>query len=488
MITPINGVKITALQRSLSAQGMSAVKVVPPGFAQNLTGIDSLKRLPNLHQELTDLIRTKFGIEVNDILCDREAKIEILSCDPPFMERVRNANGNPGVLGHIVVIEMENDNLGKLYLLRNENNVASIIDREKMLAKTEATALPVRALTWLKGVISIESFAFGKDTLKPAMIEPFKKDGIEIGEILLDQAAKVKLTGMMPSFKDRIARGETAEEIFPNLELSLLSAGTEAGPNLYILGDKTNIAKASDPFLNEPLTAETLDGLSKDKTKPAEVRPKIEAIDWPQRMYDSDAKSIAANILFEPSRFASVSLPDSPLDKLLFLFSALELWKVSWVTIPINRNHILAEIGRLYESINDSSQKQNLADIGITCALQLLERDRSDQWAGIISLAGIPIPTGHPKLPEISRKLAQIITASEHWPNVKAAAEVALKIKDSFPEPERALIKSAAEQMAKVYSVSSRSYGIDMMFDAQKQTNEIAALLEKIINDFGATK
>ena len=139
MVTPVNGNKIAALQRSLSVQGMSTVKVVPSGALQGLAGIDSLRRLPNLHQELTDLIKTKFGIEVTDILCDREAKLEILGCNPPFIERVRNSNGNPGVLGHTVIFEIESETSGKLYFLKNEKNIE--------MAKADSPGAPTNNLS-----------------------------------------------------------------------------------------------------------------------------------------------------------------------------------------------------------------------------------------------------------------------------------------------------------------------------------------------------
>jgi len=126
MVTPINGAKIAGLQQTFALKGMGKVLVVEPGRLQSLSGIDSLKRLPNLHQELTNLIRTKFGIEVSDIFCDREAKLEILGCNPSFLERIRNANGNLEVLGHTVVFEMKNETRGKLYLLGNSNNIEKI--------------------------------------------------------------------------------------------------------------------------------------------------------------------------------------------------------------------------------------------------------------------------------------------------------------------------------------------------------------------------
>jgi len=138
MVTPINGNKLAVLQKLFSAQGMSTVKVVSTGVMQTMPGIDSLKCLPNLHQELTRLVKTKFGIEVTEIFCDREAKLEILGCNPPFVERVRNANGNPEVLGHMIVIEMEDENSGKLYFLRSDKNVGSMMTRDVLLAKIGA--------------------------------------------------------------------------------------------------------------------------------------------------------------------------------------------------------------------------------------------------------------------------------------------------------------------------------------------------------------
>jgi len=135
MVAPINKSQTTALQLSLSSKGIEKVKVIDFSQMLKFPGIESLKRLPNLHQELTDLIKTKFGIEVTEIFCDREAKLEILGCSPSFIERVRNANGNLGVLGHTAVFEMESENSGKLYLLADSNKIAEL-ERSNTPAKS----------------------------------------------------------------------------------------------------------------------------------------------------------------------------------------------------------------------------------------------------------------------------------------------------------------------------------------------------------------
>jgi len=108
--------------------------------------------------------------------------------------------------------------------------------------------IPARALPQLKGISSIDSFAFGRETLKPVMIELFKKQGIEIGEIHLDNPAKARLMGMLPSFKEMAAQGKTAEEIFSYLALSFFISGDENQPRtLHILADKGNLKSFSLP-------------------------------------------------------------------------------------------------------------------------------------------------------------------------------------------------------------------------------------------------
>jgi len=123
------------------------------------------------------------------------------------------------------------------------------------------STLPARAIARLKGVTSIESFAFGKETFKPAMIELFKRQGIEISDIQFDPPAKARLMGMMnPSFKEMFDQGKTAAEIFTYLELSLFSSAVETGAStLYILGDKDNnrtINAAKRTPINKPTASE----------------------------------------------------------------------------------------------------------------------------------------------------------------------------------------------------------------------------------------
>jgi len=144
-------------------------------------------------------------------------------------------------------------------------------------------AIPARALTKLKGLTNIESFDFGKNTLKPAMIELFKKQGIEIGDIQLDQVAKARLMGMMnPSFKEMVDQGKSAAEIFSYLELSLFSTEPETGPRtLYLLGDKDNnrnINVANRTPKNRPATSEAPSTPAIETRQPITMQDKIAAL------------------------------------------------------------------------------------------------------------------------------------------------------------------------------------------------------------------
>jgi hypothetical protein len=122
MVEPVNGNKIAALQQTLHQRGMGRVLVIKPGQA-TFKGVESLKRLPNLYEKLAGFISQKFGIQVVDILSDVDGLLPILAADPSFMERISNSGGNLEVLGHTVVWEMEGENSGKLYLLKNDDNV-----------------------------------------------------------------------------------------------------------------------------------------------------------------------------------------------------------------------------------------------------------------------------------------------------------------------------------------------------------------------------
>jgi hypothetical protein len=125
MVEPVNGNKIAALQQTLRQRGMGRVLVIKPGQA-TFKGVESLKRLPNLYEKLAGFISQKFNIQVVDILSDVDGLLPILAADPSFMERISNSGGNLEVLGHTVVWEMEDKTSGKLYLLKNEDNIKAL--------------------------------------------------------------------------------------------------------------------------------------------------------------------------------------------------------------------------------------------------------------------------------------------------------------------------------------------------------------------------
>ena len=122
MIKAIGKNRMDALRRTFIQNGMGQIWVVKPGQLKNLKGVESLKSLPNLNRELINFTSRKLGIQITDILCDSEGRIPILTADPPFMKRVEDSNGNLEVLGHTMALEMEDENSGKLYLLKNHEN------------------------------------------------------------------------------------------------------------------------------------------------------------------------------------------------------------------------------------------------------------------------------------------------------------------------------------------------------------------------------
>jgi hypothetical protein len=345
--------------------------------------------------------------------------------------------------------------------------------------KSILAPLPAKAIPQLTGIVSINSFAFGRMTLKPAMIELFQKEGVEIGRIKLDRAAKARLMGMSPSFKEMIDQGKTAGEIFNYLELSLFIIGADTGSqSLFILGNKDNIAKIEKP-INKAAAA----------LPPAiEVAEDIEKTDWIERMAKTNAKTFPIEWYSSRENFPpAYALPTDSAGKLLFMFSALELLTVE-TTPPPDQNLIITEIISLYKMISEP-EKQRLINIGITCACQLLvSSKRSEQLAGIIALTAIPINSGHPKLPEIGGLLAQIINRapSNDLPAAitKAAARSALGIQNLLSESEKAPIRSAALNMASFYILLTNDYTRAEALDRAKETQSIAALLASIIKGF----
>ena len=128
MVKPVDQKMLSTLQQTLKNRGAGRVLVAGPGQLKNLRGVESLKSLPNLHRELTNFASNKLEVKITDILCDSEGRVPILTADPPFIERVNNSNGNLEALGHTVVLEMEDENSGKLYLLKNEMNLKKMIE------------------------------------------------------------------------------------------------------------------------------------------------------------------------------------------------------------------------------------------------------------------------------------------------------------------------------------------------------------------------
>jgi hypothetical protein len=123
MVEAVRNNRIAALQQTLRSRGAGRILVVKPGQLGNLKGIESLSRFPNLHRELADFIGARLGITVTDILCDAEGRLPILAAaNPSFVERLRNSGGNLEALGHKVVLEMEDENSGKLILIKSADN------------------------------------------------------------------------------------------------------------------------------------------------------------------------------------------------------------------------------------------------------------------------------------------------------------------------------------------------------------------------------
>ena len=89
----------------------------------------------------------------------------------------------------------------------------------------------------VRKVVSLDSFSIGKEQLQPCLINLFKKQGLNIKEIFVDNVAKIRLLGMSPSLEQRVKKGEKIDQIFPSLELSLFQDEN----TLFIMGDKKNI-------------------------------------------------------------------------------------------------------------------------------------------------------------------------------------------------------------------------------------------------------
>jgi hypothetical protein len=122
MVTPVDGNKIAALRQTFERKGMGRILVVKPGQA-TFKGTESLKRLPNLYEKLAGFISQKFNIQVVDILSDVDGLLPILAADPSFMERIMNSNGDLEVLGHKMVIETADGESGKIYFLKDPENI-----------------------------------------------------------------------------------------------------------------------------------------------------------------------------------------------------------------------------------------------------------------------------------------------------------------------------------------------------------------------------
>ena len=137
MVTPVNGTKITAFRQALSQKGAGKIRVLEAGLLSRLKTEPLSDRLPGLVDPLKNFIREKLGIDITEIFCDLEGRLALQATNLPYLERVRNSNGNLGVLGHTVVIEMETEASGRLYLLKNERNTTSI-NKEDPKPKTGA--------------------------------------------------------------------------------------------------------------------------------------------------------------------------------------------------------------------------------------------------------------------------------------------------------------------------------------------------------------
>ena len=126
MITPVNGTKISAIRLALSQKGAGKIRVLEAGLLSRLKTEPLSDRLPGLVDPLKNFIREKLGIDITEIFCDLEGRLALQATNLPYLERVRNSNGNLGVLGHTVVIEMETEASGRLYLLKNSDNVLNL--------------------------------------------------------------------------------------------------------------------------------------------------------------------------------------------------------------------------------------------------------------------------------------------------------------------------------------------------------------------------
>ncbi len=102
--------------------------------------------------------------------------------------------------------------------------------------------MPQKALSGGKNIFSINTSAFGRQTLSPLITNLFREQKIDLREIYVDNPAKVRLMAMNPTLKERVAAGERIDQILTGQPLELSLFITEDN-RLYILGEKQNIQR-----------------------------------------------------------------------------------------------------------------------------------------------------------------------------------------------------------------------------------------------------
>lgn len=171
-------------------------------------------------------------------------------------------------------------------------------------------------------------------------------------------------------------------------------------------------------------------------------------------------------------------LPKASGMRLPFLLSALEVWKASSPSSSIEENnHILAELRAIFARPASSM----LVNRAIDYALHMATIDSNDKWAGITALTAIPIPAGHPKLPEIVKLLLDTLKTEAHWPNTEAATHALLSLRDTLPAEYKGTIRFVAEHALPHYQEAAKRNTWDSV---RNLPAVIVAKLDEIITAF----
>jgi len=137
-----------------------------------------------------------------------------------------------------------------------------------------------------------------------------------------------------------------------------------------------------------------------------------------------------------------LALPKTTSLRLGCIISALAQYKAIRPDALVARgNHILEELQDLFKSDSGGIKTINEA---IDYALNMIEGEKEERWAGLAALSVIPISEKlRPRLLKIGEVLANSI--SSDWDNVEAASHAAFALRSVLPGESKLSIISAAE-------------------------------------------